>query len=98
MSLQIPLWVLAMGGVGIVVGLICYGWRIIQTIGVELVKITPSRGFAIELSSATTVIMCSILALPVSTTHAQVCYAGWRWGLGGSRHRHVVGRVQGYQA
>ena len=65
-------WVLGMGGVGITVGLLLYGYKIIKAIGVKLCCITPSRGYAIELGSATIIIIGSRLGIPLSTTHCQV--------------------------
>ena len=65
-------WILAMGGVGIGVGLIIYGKKIVHAIGDKLCKITPSRGTIIELSSALIIITGSRLKIPLSTTHCQV--------------------------
>ena len=67
-----PCWVLAIGGVGIVVGLATYGWRVIQTIGKKITELTPSRGFAAELAAASTVVLASATGLPISTTHTLV--------------------------
>ena len=64
--------ILAMGGVGISIGLLLYGYKIIRAIGVKLSCITPSRGFSIELGSATIIIIGSRLGIPLSTTHCQV--------------------------
>lgn len=69
---EVPIWILALGGAGIVVGLMLFGHKIIRAIGVKLVAITPSRGFTVELGSATVVILASRLGWPVSTTHCQV--------------------------
>ena len=69
---QVPTWILVLGGVGIVVGLATWGYRVIETIGKKMTKVTPSRGFTIELATATTVIFASRLGFPVSTTHSQV--------------------------
>ena len=69
---DVPIWILALGGVGIVVGLATWGYKIIDRIGKELTKVSPSRGFIIELSAAMTVIIASRTELPVSTTHCQV--------------------------
>lgn len=69
---DVPLWILAMGGAGIVLGLAMWGYRIIVAIGVKLTKLTPSRGFAIEIGAAITVLIASRVGLPVSTTHCQV--------------------------
>ena len=57
---------------GIVIGLATWGYKIIDRIGKDLTKITPSRGFVVELSAATTVIIASRAEIPVSTTHCQV--------------------------
>ena len=65
-------WILAMGGIGISVGLLVYGYKITRAIGEKLCKITPSRGVAIELSSALVIITGSRLKIPLSTTHCQV--------------------------
>ena len=65
-------WILAMGGIGIAIGLYVYGKKITLAIGEKLCKITPSRGVAIELSSALVIIIGSRLKIPLSTTHCQV--------------------------
>jgi phosphate/sulfate permease len=72
MKVPVPLWVLALGGVGIVVGLGTWGYRVIETIGKKITSITPSRGFSAEFATATTVLVCSKLGLPVSTSHTLV--------------------------
>ena len=65
-------WILGMGGIGIAIGLFVYGKKITYSIGEKLCKITPSRGVAIELSSALVIITGSRLKIPLSTTHCQV--------------------------
>ena len=69
---EVPIWILVLGGAGIVLGLATWGYKIIDRIGRELTKVSPSRGFIIELSAATTVIIASRTEMPVSTTHCQV--------------------------
>merc|ERR1711990_839072 len=65
-------WILAIGGVGIGLGLLLYGYKIMRAIGVKLAVITPSRGFAIELGAAIVIIVGSYIGMPLSTTHCQV--------------------------
>ncbi|ASL28114.1 inorganic phosphate transporter [Azotobacter chroococcum] len=68
----VPGWVLLLGAVGIVIGLATYGYKVIATIGKEITELTPSRGFAAELATASTVVGASAIGLPVSTTHTLV--------------------------
>lgn len=68
----VPTWTLALGGVGIVVGLATWGWRVIETIGKKITELTPSRGFAAEFGAATTIVLASRLGLPISATHTLV--------------------------
>jgi len=68
----LPLWVLGLGGVGIVVGLMMYGKKVIETVGNQITELTPSRGFAATLAAATTVVLASGTGLPISTTHTLV--------------------------
>jgi len=65
-------WILSLGGIGISLGLLLYGYRIIRAIGMKLCKITPSRGTVIELSAALVTIFGSRLKIPLSTTHCQI--------------------------
>ena len=65
-------WILILGGVGIVVGLIMYGHKVIATVGTNITELTPSRGFAATLAAATTVVLASGTGLPISTTHTLV--------------------------
>ena len=69
---QVPYRVLLIGGVGIVVGLATYGYKIMATIGKKITELTPSRGFSAEFAAATTIVIASKLGLPVSTTHTLV--------------------------
>ncbi len=69
---QVPIWILGLGGVGIVIGLATYGYKVIETIGRKITELTPSRGFAAEFGTATTVLICSNLGIPISTTHTLV--------------------------
>mgnify|MGYP001423546290 CR=1 FL=1 len=71
-KMNVPIWILALGGAGMVLGLATWGYKIINRMGRELTKISTSRGFIIELGAALTVIIASRLEMPVSTTHCQV--------------------------
>jgi PiT family inorganic phosphate transporter len=64
----VPLWLLALGGVGIVVGLGTYGYKVMEAIGKKITEITPTRGFSAEFGTASTVLVCSLMGLPISTT------------------------------
>ncbi len=66
---SLPLWILVLGGGGIVLGLMTMGYRVMKTIGTKITELTPSRGFCAELAAAATVVIASRLGLPVSTTH-----------------------------
>jgi len=68
----LSVWILLLGGAGIVVGLLMYGTRVIATVGSSITELTPSRGFAATLAAATTVVMASGTGLPISTTHTLV--------------------------
>jgi inorganic phosphate transporter, PiT family len=68
----IPIWVLILGSVGIVTGLVTYGHKVIATIGTGITELTPTRGFAATLAAATTVVLASGTGLPISTTHTLV--------------------------
>lgn len=91
----VPGWVLLLGAVGIVVGLATYGWKVIATIGKGITELTPSRGFAAELATASTVVAASGIGLPISTTHTLV---GAVLGIGlargiGALNLSVVGKI-----
>jgi PiT family inorganic phosphate transporter len=69
---ELPIWILLLGGFGIVLGLITLGYRVMLTVGRKITELTPSRGFCAELAAATTVVIASRTGLPVSTTHILV--------------------------
>ncbi len=68
----VPLWMLLIGGIGIVVGLATYGWRVMETIGTKITHLTPSRGYTAEFAAALTIVIASQLGMPISTTHTLV--------------------------
>lgn len=91
----LSVWILLLGGFGIVTGLAMWGHRVIRTIGKNITELTPSRGFAAEIAAATTVVIASGTGIPVSTTHTLV---GAVLGVGLARGMSalnfgVVGRI-----
>ena len=68
----LPVWVLLLGGAGIVIGLATFGIHVIATVGRKITQLTPSRGFAAELAAATTIVIASGTGIPISTTHTLV--------------------------
>ncbi|MBT8082952.1 MAG: inorganic phosphate transporter [Gammaproteobacteria bacterium] len=69
---SLPIWVLMLGGGGIVIGLATFGRHVIATVGKKITQLTPSRGFAAELAAATTIVIASGTGIPISTTHTLV--------------------------
>jgi PiT family inorganic phosphate transporter len=91
----VPIWVLVLGGAGIVVGLATYGRHVIATVGNKITQLTPSRGFAAGVAAATTIVIASGTGMPISTTHTLV---GAVLGVGLARgidaiDLRVVGRI-----
>lgn len=75
----IPTWILAYGGIAIDIGLLTYGYKVMATLGNKITFISPSRGFAVSLGTSLTVLTCSKLGMPVSTTH---CITGATTSVG----------------
>ena len=92
---SLPLWILLMGGVGIVIGLATMGYKVMQTIGTKITELTPTRGFCATLAAATTVVLASKTGLPVSTTHIAVgCVMGVGLARGvGALDMRVIGNI-----
>jgi len=92
---MVPVWVMVLGGAGIVVGLATYGRHVIATVGNKITQLTPSRGFAAGVAAATTIVIASGTGMPISTTHTLV---GAVLGVGLARgidaiDLRVVGRI-----
>jgi PiT family inorganic phosphate transporter len=91
----VPIWILLLGGVGIVVGLGTYGRHVIRTVGSNITQLTPSRGFAASIAAAFTIVVASGTGMPISTTHTLI---GAVLGVGMARgisaiNLGVVGRI-----
>ncbi len=82
MKVGVPMWILVLGGTGIVIGLATYGYKVMYTVGTKITEITPSRGVAADIAATATVLVCSRMSLPISTTHTLV---GAIMGIGMAR-------------
>ncbi len=71
-EVEIPYFLLVIGGTGIIIGMVTWGYKVIKTIGSKITHITYTRGFSIDFGTATSVLLASKLGMPVSTTHAVV--------------------------
>lgn len=78
-AVSIPLWVMAIGALGISFGLFLFGPKLIRMVGGQITKLNPMRAYCVALSAAITVIVASWLGLPVSSTHIAV---GGVFGVG----------------
>ncbi len=97
MKVGVPFWIMALGGGGIVFGLATYGYKVMHTVGTEITEITPSRGVAADVAATATVLVCTRLKLPISTTHTLVgaiLGIGLARGLGGV-NRAVTKKIFG---
>jgi PiT family inorganic phosphate transporter len=91
----VPIWMLMIGGVGIVLGLATYGYRVMDTVGRKITHLTPSRGYCAEFAAALTIVLASTMGMPISTTHTLV---GAVLGVGLARglaatNLNVVGQI-----
>jgi len=75
----IPVWVMAVGAIGIATGLALYGPKLIRTVGSEITELDQMRAFSVAMAASITVIIASQLGLPVSSTHIAV---GGIFGVG----------------
>ncbi len=92
---DLPIWILLLGGSGIVLGLATLGYRVMATIGERITELTPTRGFCAELAAAATVVVASRTGMPVSTTHilvGSVMGVGMARGIG-SLDLRVIGKI-----
>jgi PiT family inorganic phosphate transporter len=76
---MIPLWVMLIGGIGLSVGLVLFGPKLINLVGSEITKLNAMRAYCVALSAAVVVIIASWLGLPVSSTHIAI---GGIFGVG----------------
>ena len=90
-QVAIPFWVMVVGGLGISVGLMLFGPRLIHLVGSQITKLNPMRAYCVAISAAVTVIVASWLGLPVSSTHIAV---GAVFGVGFFREWHEARRAR----
>lgn len=76
---SIPIWIMAVGALGIAIGLALYGPKLIKTVGAEITQLDQIRAFSIAMAASITVIIASQLGLPVSSTHITI---GGVFGVG----------------
>lgn len=91
----VPFWIPLFGAAGMLTGLIMLGYKIMSTIGSNITQLTPSRAFAAQLATASTVVIASGLGLPISTTQTlvgAVLGVGFARGIG-ALNLQVVGNI-----
>jgi PiT family inorganic phosphate transporter len=96
---EMPIWILMIGGFGIVVGLSTYGYKVMRTIGTKITELTPTRGFCATMAAAATVVLASRTGMPVSTTHiavGAVIGVGFARGIGALDLRVIGGIVMSW--
>jgi PiT family inorganic phosphate transporter len=68
-TFEIPVWVILSAHACIALGTLLGGWRVVDTMGTRITRLTPREGFCAETSGACAVLIATILGQPVSTTH-----------------------------
>jgi inorganic phosphate transporter, PiT family len=103
-NLDAPLWVTAIGAVGISVGLALYGPRLIRVVGSQITKLNPVRAFCVAMAAAITVIIASALGLPVSSTHIAVgsvfgvgLFREWYTARSAKRRDYILSRAEPHE-
>ena len=88
----IPFWMMAIGAIGIGLGIMLFGPRVIHTVGQQITRLNEIRAFCVALSASITVLAASAFGLPVSSTHVAV---GAVLGVGFLREYLEVRNMQG---
>jgi PiT family inorganic phosphate transporter len=86
-TFHVPIWVEFAAYSAIGLGTLAGGWRIIQTMGTKITKLTPVGGFAAETGAALAIMTATHFGIPVSTTHA---ITGSIVGVGATRRLSAV--------
>jgi PiT family inorganic phosphate transporter len=88
----LPFWALLVGALGLAVGIVCFGPRVIHTIGEQITKLNEIRAFCVALAAAITVLAASAFGLPISSTHVAV---GAVFGVGFLREYLAIRNMHG---
>ncbi len=91
----VPMFMLIIGGAFIALGVLTWGYKVIETVGSKITHLNNTRGYSVDFGTATAVLLASKLGLPVSTTHAAVgavIGVGLAGGVSAVDFR-VVGRI-----
>ncbi|TNJ48544.1 inorganic phosphate transporter [Phaeobacter sp. B1627] len=89
-AVAVPFWVLLIGALGMAMGVLLFGPRLIKLVGSQITKLNPVRAYCVSTAAAMTVIVASWLGLPVSSTHVAV---GAVFGVGFFRE-HLAAQAQ----
>ncbi len=68
-TFYVPVWVILLCATTISIGTLVGGWQVIKTMGLKITKLMPVDGFCAETAGAFTLFYCTLLGIPVSTTH-----------------------------
>lgn len=78
-NVEPPIWIILISALGLVVGLAAYGQKLTMAMAVKLTKLSPTRGFAAELATATVIMIAAQFGLPTSSSQ---CIIGGLVGVG----------------
>lgn len=68
---QIPVWLMILCSVTMALGTSIGGYRIIKSVGMDMVKLKTYQGFAADMGAAFCLLLASLTGIPVSTTHTK---------------------------
>lgn len=93
-TIDVPIWVIVVCALCMGLGSMAGGWRIINTLGNKVIKLTPVQGFAAEASASSIILAASHFGIPISTTHvistsimgvgSTKGFSAVKWGLVGT--------------
>lgn len=67
----IPIWLMVLCSLVMALGTSIGGYRIIKTVGMDMVKLETYQGFSADLAGAACLLISSVFGIPVSTTHTK---------------------------